>query len=116
MESSKSCTFAKERGLDPQNYRPVALLPVLSKILEKVIFRQIVKYVESNEILLPSHHGSRAMHNTNTAILEMYGHWIDAVENGEMAGIMTLDLSAAFDLVNHQILLNKLALMGMDKD
>ena len=102
--------------LDPQNYRPVALLPVLSKILEKVIFRQIVKYVESNEILLPSHHGSRAMHNTNTAILEMYGHWIDAVENGEMAGIMMLDLSAAFDLVNHQILLKKLALMGMDKD
>ena len=102
--------------LEPQNYRPVALLPIFSKILEKIVFRQIVDYVEDKEILLPSHHGSRAKHNTSTAILDMYGHWVDAIEEGKMAGIMMLDLSAAFDLVNHQLLLRKLAVMGMKED
>ena len=98
--------------LNPQNYRPVALLPILSKILEKVIFTQVVNYVETNDILHPSHHGSRPGHSTCTAILELCSSWIDAIECGNMAAVMMLDLSAAFDLVNHKLLLEKLKLMG----
>ena len=44
--------------LCPSNYRPVALLPILSKVLEKVVFKQVLEYVEENGILHPSHHGS----------------------------------------------------------
>ena len=102
----------KGDALNPQNYRPVALLPAFSKILEKVIFKQIVEYVELNALLHPSHHGSRAQHNTSTALVEMYSEWIDAIENGKPAGAMLLDLSAAFDLVNHSILLQKFELLG----
>ena len=58
--------------LEPQNYRPVALLPVLSKILEKVIFLQLVEYLDRNCLLHPNHHGSRSNHNTATALIQMY--------------------------------------------
>ena len=85
--------------LNPQNYRPVALLAIMSKVLERVIFKQIVKYVEGNSLLHPSHHGSRAGHSTSTAIIEIYDSWIESVEGGEMAGVMMIDLSAAFELV-----------------
>ena len=100
--------------LSPQNYRPVALLPVLSKILEKVIFTQVVDYVEANGILHPSHHGSRPGHSTCTALIELYRAWIEAIECGNMAAVMMLDLSAAFDLVSHELLLEKLKLMGFE--
>ena len=55
--------------LNPQNYRPVALLPVVSKILEKVVYQQVVKYMESNKLFQASHHGSRARHNTTSALI-----------------------------------------------
>ena len=101
--------------LNPQNYRPVALLAIMSKVLERVIFKQVVKYVEGNCLLHPSHHGSRAGHSTSTAIIEMYDSWIKCVEEGEMAGVMMIDLSAAFDLVDHPLLLQKLELLGFDQ-
>ena len=101
--------------LDPKNYRPVALLSILSKVLEKIIFRQVVEYVEGNGLLHPSHHGSRSQHSTCTALIEMYDSWIQSSEKDEMAGVMMLDLSAAFDLVDHQLLLQKLELMGFEQ-
>ena len=101
--------------LDPKNYRPVALLSVMSKVLEKVIFMQVMDYLENHAILHPSHHGSRPKHSTCTAIIEMHSSWIEAIENGDMAAVMMLDLSAAFDLVTHDLLLQKLELMGFDE-
>ena len=100
--------------LDPQNYRPVALLSVVSKVLERVIFKQIVNYIEENCLLHPCHHGSRDGHSTSTALLEMYDNWVEGLEKGKMTGVMMIDLSAAFDLVDHPLLLQKLELLGFD--
>ena len=108
--------FKKEDPLLPKNYRPVALLSVLSKVLERVVFRQVTRYLEDNDLVHPSLHGSRAGHSTATAITEMYDSWMSAAENGEMAAVMMIDLSAAFDLVNHDLLLKKLSLYGFDQN
>ena len=105
----------KDDPLNPKNYRPVALLPVMSKILERVVFMQVVQYVEGQGLLHPSHHGSRSKHSTSTAMIEMYDTWVDSIEKEEMAGVMMIDLSAAFDLVDHSILLKKLELFGFDQ-
>ena len=94
--------------LIPKNYRPVALLPIFSKILERIIFNQLVTYLESNRLLHPNHHGSRSGHSTSTALIQMYDTWVDEVDNGNMVGVMMVDLSAAFDMVDHSILLQKL--------
>ena len=71
--------------------------------------------MEGNSLLHPSHHGSRAKHITCTAVIKMYDTWAEFMKRGDMAGVMMLDLSAAFDLVDHQLLLQKLELMGFEK-
>ena len=97
-----------------QNYRPVALLPIFSKILERAVFLQLVNYLESNELLNPNHHGCRQGHNTATALLQMCDQWLEEVDSNLMVGVMLVDLPAAFDMVDHSILLKKLELYGMD--
>ena len=105
----------KEDPLNPKNYRPVAIVPILSKILERVIFNQVIEYLNTNNLLHPSHHAYRAEHNTTTALIQMYDGWLQAVESGELAGVCMLDMSAAFDLVDHDLLIQKLGLYGFDE-
>ena len=102
----------KDNPLDPKNYRPVALLPIFSKVLERVVYVQIVDYLNANNLYHPSHHGFRAKHSTVTAIIQMYDIWVESIENGEMAAAMMIDLSAAFDMVDHNLLLEKLSILG----
>ena len=99
----------------PKSYRPVALLPILSKIMEKAVFSQLVAYLEGNNLIHPNLHGSRAGHNTSTALIQMYDKWVEEVEDGKMVGVLLCDQSAAFDLCDHYLLVEKLRLMGLDE-
>ena len=106
----------KDDPLDPKNYRPVAIVPIISKILERAIFNQISSYLETNKLLHPNHHAYRPEHNTTTALIQMHDEWSKAVDEGKLAGAVLLDMSAAFDVVNHELLLEKLALYGLDSN
>ena len=100
--------------MNPKNYRPVAIIPIFSKVLERVIFNQMVTYITENNLIHPNHHAYRSNHNTTTALLQMYDGWLDSLENGSMAGVCFLDMSAAFDIVDHSLLISKLELYGFD--
>ena len=105
----------KDDVLQPKNYRPVSLLPVLSKILERAIFCQVIEYLELNDILHPSHHGFRQKHNTCTALIQMMDTWVESFEKEDISAVLMLDMSAAFDLVDHSLLTKKLSVYGFDE-
>ena len=116
-KSSKVIPLHKsDDPLNPKNYRPVTIVPILSKILERAIFNQIIAYLDHNRLVHPNHHAYRAQHNTNTALVQMYDGWLQAAEAGQMAGVCLLDMSAAFDVVDHGLLTDKLALYGFDQN
>ena len=80
---------------------PVSVLPIFSKILERAIFGQVVEYFEENGLLHSSHHGLRQTHNTCTALIQMTDTWAEAFNDGDLSAVLLLDMSVAFDLVDH---------------
>ena len=75
----------------------------------------MVAYLSENNLIHPNHHAYRANHNTTTALIQMYDVWLDSLEKYEMAGVCFLDMSAAFDIVDHPLLIRKLELYGFDR-
>ena len=117
FKKAKVIPIHKSRDLlDPKNYRPVAMLPVISKLVERTIFDQVIQYFEANNLFHPNHHGFRRNYNTTTALLQMYDQWVDAMDKGELTGVVFLDQSAAFDMVNFGIFLRKLSVYGFDEN
>ena len=98
---------------NPDNYRPISLLPCISKILEKIIQIQLTKFLDVNKILVKEQSGFRARHSTTTALMRVTDDWLKAMDNGQYTGAVFIDLQKAFDMVNHELLLLKLSGLGI---
>ena len=95
------------------NHRPISVLPCFSKILEKIMYKRILKYLNQNNILFPSQYGFQKKNSTNLATIELMTKITDAIDNNEYKVGVFLDLAKAFDTVNHEILLKKLEHYGI---
>lgn len=101
----------KKASMDPQelkNYRPVSNLSFVSKLVERLAVRQLLNYLETNELLPPLQSAYRRHHSTETALLKVLSDIMDAADNKKVTLLALLDLSAAFDCVDHDILLSRL--------
>ena len=96
-----------------ENYRPISLLPIFSKIIERLIYNKVFKFLVRYEIIFDSQYGFRGGHNTTHATLDFLGSIEDAMEKNEQAIGIFCDLSKAFDTLNHDILLLKLEHYGI---
>jgi hypothetical protein len=102
----------KKAGLpetEPSSFRPISNLPVISKLLERLVAKQLVAFVEGNHLLPCTQSGFRRGHSTETAITKILSDLLGMVDRGDTAILALLDLSAAFDTVDYDILLKRLS-------
>ena len=106
----------KNKGskFDAKFYRPISNLSEVSKIPEMAAHDQLYQYLNENSLLHPDHHGFLKHRSTTTALQQLMDIWLKAAENGKISAAVLLDLSAGFDVINHQILLAKLKEYGLD--
>jgi len=109
--SAYICPLLKKSDLDTadaRNYRPISNLSVLSKLLEKLVARQLIDYLSVNKLLPDRQSAYRAFRSTETVIAGLMSDILLALDAGDIAALALLDLSAAFDTVDHTILIQRL--------
>ena len=97
----------------PKNYRPISVLPVISKILEKIMYIRLIDHCESNNLLTDCQYGFRKGKSTESAITTFKDHILQSFDKREFTLSIFLDLSKAFDTIDHEILLKKLEYYGI---
>ena len=104
----------KPNVLEIDNFRPISLLSSISKVVEKCVFNQLYSYFENNKLLFGSQYGYRKIHSTELACLEFVDKITHNLDQGETPFCFFLDLSKAFDTLDHKILFKKLQYYGVN--
>ena len=99
-----------------ENYLPISVLTCFSKLLERLIYKRLIKYVEKNKILSKHQYGFRKNRSTELAVIELVDKITKAIDKGECTIGIFLDLSKVFDTINHKILIEKLEHYGIRGD
>ena len=95
------------------NNRPISLLPILSKVSEKAALNQLTPYLIANKRLAVNQSGNRKWHSNETYIVAFTGAILEAIDKRKLTAFVYLDMSKAYDSINHGILLRKLKAIGL---
>ena len=101
--------YKKDTKTDPKNFRPISLLPIVSKIIRKVIHFQTTNYLTENNVLCRYRSGFHKNHSTDTSLAYLTDKILTGFHFGLLTGMILIDLQKAFDTINHDILLRKMS-------
>ena len=106
--------FKKGDKQDPTNYRPISVIPVLGKTLERVMYTRLMTFLSENNILTPFQSGFRPNHSTEDVLIRTVEGWRQEVDQGKAIAAVFIDFSKAFDSIAHPLLLTKLQSIGVN--
>ena len=95
------------------NYRPISQLPLLSKIIEKIVSRQIIDYLLFHNLFDEYQNSYRLGHSTETTLLKISDDILKYLDNSDSVQLILLDLSCAFDSLDHSILIDRIKSLGL---
>ena len=114
LKNAKVIPIHKDDSIfEVSNYRPISLLPIFSKIFEKLMYARIIGFINKNNILYKNQFGFQKNMSTELAVNALLNNIINALDNKERGLCIFLDFAKAFDTVNHDILLSKLEYYGI---
>ena len=113
LKTAKVLPFFKNKGVitDISNYRPISMLPIFSKLFEKLIHQKLWTYLEDNNIINENQFGFRASHSTSHALISATESLYQSLDNDLHSLGIFIDFSKAFDTVDYSILCSKLSIM-----
>ena len=99
---------------DPTKFRPISVVPAIAKIAERIVHHQLSSYFNQYDLFSHAQHGYRKNFSTETALTIVTDKILTAMDTGEIALLVLIDLSKCFDVVEHQLLLSKLEMYNID--
>ena len=105
--------FKQGEASDLNNYRPISVISVLAKVFERIVYDQLYNFLSNEDIISTHQSGFRSLHSTVTALLEATDDWAFNIDRGNVNAVVFLDLKKAFDTLDHDNLLFKINLYGI---